>query len=374
VLAPLYARFPEFAKHFTKDGRAPRPGERFARPDLGRTLRLIADSHGDAFYHGPLAARIVEHARATGGAMSLADLAEHRADWVAPIDQRYRDVTVHELPPNGQGLATLIALGILRHLDVPATGIDSVEGTHLQLEAMKVAIRAASEHFADFAAMRVTSEELLDATRLEGLARDIRKTAAAVPSAVLATSHDTVYLAAGDGDGMMVSMIQSNYQAFGSGIVIPGTGIAMQNRGRGFSLDPKHPNCVGSRKRPFHTIIPGFVTDEAGARLAFGLMGGPMQHQGHLQMVSRIFDFGQNPQAASDAPRWHLLPNAGGGYGVALEPGFPGDVARGLAERGHHVETVAQEALYGGAQLVYRLDDGYCAASDHRKEGCAAGY
>jgi gamma-glutamyltranspeptidase/glutathione hydrolase len=373
LLAPQYARFREFGAHFLPGGRAPRTGERMRRPELAATLRAIAESHGEAFYRGELAERIVAHARDTGGAMTLDDLAEHTADWVTPLAQRYRETTVHEIPPNGQGLAALIALGVLDRLDIGAFGVDSVDATHVQLEAMKVAIRAAMEHFADITAMRVRPEELLDPRRLDSLARGIGASASRVPAAVLPTGPDTVYLAAADADGMMVSMIQSNYQAFGSGIVVPGTGIAMQNRGHGFSLDPSHPNCVAPRKRPYHTIIPGFVTDARGARMAFGVMGGPMQHQGHVQMVSRIFDFHQNPQAASDAPRWHLWPD-GSSFGIALESGFPADVARGLADRGHAVATDSREALYGGAQLILRLDDGYCAASDHRKEGCAAGY
>jgi gamma-glutamyltranspeptidase/glutathione hydrolase len=187
---------------------------------------------------------------------------------------------------------------------------------------------------------------------------------------VLPSSLDTVCLAAADADGVMVSMIQSNYQGFGSGVVIPGTGIAMQNRGRGFVLDPDHPNCVGPGKRPYHTIIPGFVTDPAGARLAFGVMGGHMQHQGHVQMVTRIFDHGQNPQTASDAPRWHIYED----MSVGVERGFDAAVLDALAERGHRVRLEPREYLFGGAQLVYRLEDGYVAASDHRKEGQAAGF
>ena len=372
MLTPQYARFPEFAQHFTTDGRAPRAGERFRRPDLAATLREIAESRGESFYRGDLARRIAAHAAATGGAMTVEDLAAHTADWVTPLAQRYRDVVVHEIPPNGQGLATLITLGILDRIDLASMGVDSVETTHHLLEAMKIAIRAAAEHIADRDAMRVAPERLLDPDRLALLARGIRPTAAGMPPAVLPSGPDTVYLTTADADGMMVSFIQSNYQAFGSGIVIPGTGIAMQNRGRGFSLDPRHPNCVGPRKRPYHTIIPGFVTNADGARMAFGVMGGPMQHQGHLQMVSRIVDFAQNPQAASDAPRWHIGPE--GAFGVALETGFSDELAKGLAARGHHILTGQHEALFGGAQLVFRLPDGYCAASDHRKEGCAAGF
>ena len=181
--------------------------------------------------------------------------------------------------------------------------------------------------------------------------------------------HDTVTLTAADAQGRMVSFIQSNYMGFGSGVVIPGTGIAMQNRGNGFSLAPGHPNEVAGGKRPYHTIIPGFVTENGEPRMSFGFMGGHMQHQGHVQTVHRVFDLGENPQAASDAPRWQVLPD----YTVALETGFAADVASDLAARGHRV-MAADPAMFGGAQLILRVADGYCAASDHRKEGMAAGF
>ena len=184
-------------------------------------------------------------------------------------------------------------------------------------------------------------------------------------------SRDTVYLTAADADGRMVSMIQSNYMGFGSGVVIPGTGIAMQNRGAGFVLDADHVNAVGPDKRPYHTIIPGFVTAKGAPLMAFGVMGGHMQHQGHVQMVTRIFDHGENPQAASDAPRWQVTPE----YRVLLEPGYSPTTARELARRGHAVEVAGSHRPFGGAQLIYALPGGgYFAASDHRKEGAAVGF
>jgi gamma-glutamyltranspeptidase/glutathione hydrolase len=242
---------------------------------------------------------------------------------------------------------------------------------HLQIEAMKIAVRAAFDHLADIDAMRLPPEALLAPAMVARLARGIGRRAAPIPPTSLPVSADTVYLCAADADGMMVSFIQSNYQGFGSGVVIPETGIALQNRGHGFSLDPDHPNRVGPRKRPFHTIIPGFATDADGApRLAFGVMGGHMQHQGHLQMMVRLFDHGQNPQAASDAPRWHIYPD----YRIGLETGFPEAVAADLAGRGHEVGHEPLEHVFGGAQLILRTADGYVAGSDHRKEGQAAGF
>jgi gamma-glutamyltranspeptidase/glutathione hydrolase len=368
--APRYRDFPDFSAHFLPEGRAPRPGELFRRPDLARTLRAVAETRGETFYRGEIAKRIADASRNAGGAMTAADLDGHRPLWVTPTRQTYRGVELHEIPPNGQGLAAQLALAILSHFDLAAWPVDDASSVHVQIEAMKIAIRAAFEHFADPDAMRVTPEQLLGAARLKTLADGIGERAAPLPPVALPISHDTVYLTAADADGTMVSMIQSNYQGFGSGVVIPGTGVAMQNRGAGFVLDPEHPNCVGPKKRPYHTIIPGFVTEDGKPRMSFGVMGGHMQHQGHVQMMHRIFDHRQNPQAASDAPRWHVTPD----FSVGLERGTAPALAAALEARGHTVHRDPHESVFGGAQLIYRLDDGYCAASDHRKEGHAVGF
>lgn len=360
-----YAEFPHFAEHFLP---APGPGERFLRPDLAVSLERIAATGGAAFYEGELAEAMAGAAEAAGGALRLTDLAAHRADWVTPIEQPYGQVALHEIPPNGQGLAAQIALALLAE-DGPAA-FDTVAGVHRQIECMKIAIRAAFDHFADPAAMLVTPEDLLGAESIARAASSIGERTGDLPPVALPVGHDTVYLCAADADGRMISFIQSNYLGFGSGIVIPGTGISMQNRGMGFSLDPADPNCVGPGKRPFHTIIPGFVTEAGTPRMAFGVMGGHMQHQGHFQMVQRIFDHGENPQAASDAPRWHVFPD----FSVGLEPGFPEAIAEGLAERGHKVRYVEQQHVFGGAQLILSTEHGYVAGSDHRKEGQAAGF
>lgn len=360
-----YKDFPHFAEHFLP---APKAGERFCRPDLATTLRLIADTQGAAFYEGELASAIDAAARADGAVFRAADLAAHRADWVTPVQQRYRGVELHEIPPNGQGLAALIALGILRHLDAPDP--DTAQGKHVQIEAMKIAIRAAFDHFADPAAMRLSPEELLGEASLKLAASEITTTASPLPPRVLPAGQDTVYLSAADASGLMISFIQSNYQGFGSGVVIPGTGISMQNRGCGFSLSPTHPNVLAPNKRPFHTIIPGFVTRGGEPLMSFGVMGGHMQHQGHVQMVNRIFDHGQNPQAASDAPRWHIYED----FSVGLETGTPKEVLEALAALGHNVRMEPLEHVFGGAQLILKTADGYVAGSDHRKEGQAAGF
>lgn len=361
----MYGQFDDFMQHFWP---APAPGEIFRRPDLARTLTEIAQTRGESFYSGDLAERIEAASIAAGGALRKSDLAGHRADWVTPLGQDYRQVTLHEIPPNGQGLAALIALGILEHLDT--AGLDSLDGVHRELEAMKIAIRAAFDHFADPAAMRIAPEQLLDETSLKRAARSISRQAGTLPPVALPVSLDTVYLTAADAGGMMVSMIQSNYEGFGSGIVIPRTGIAMQNRGLGFVLEPGHPNRVGPNKRPYHTIIPGFVTRNGQPLLSFGVMGGHMQHQGHVQMVRRLFDHGQNPQAASDAPRWHIYPD----FSVGLETGFDTRVAQGLADRGHRISYEPLEQVFGGAQLILSTDCGYVGGSDHRKEGLVAGF
>ncbi|MBK8960212.1 MAG: gamma-glutamyltransferase family protein [Proteobacteria bacterium] len=363
--AAQFDAWPEFARHF---GQPPAAGQRVRLPATARTLRDIAASEGESFYRGELAARMAAAAAADGGALSVDDLAEHHADWVTPIAQPYRDVVLHEIPPNGQGLAAQIALAILAHLDVPP--LDSADAMHQQIEAMKLALGAAAQHFADPRAMRVTPEQLLEPGSVARAAARIGRHAMALPPVSLPISHDTVYLSAADASGMMVSFIQSNFHGFGSGIVVPDTGIALQNRGHGFSLDPAHPNCVAPRKRPFHTIIPGFVTRGGEPLLSFGVMGGHMQAQGHVQMVTRLVDYAQNPQAASDAPRWRVEPD----FSVALESSFDARVAAELSARGHVVRVDPVARGFGGAQLILRAAHGYVGGSDHRKEGQAIGY
>ncbi len=360
-----YTQYPDFGEHFLP---APKPGQLFFRPDLAATLEEIAVTGGQSFYTGSLAERIISTSNKAGGVMSLDDLAQHSPVWVTPIAQPYRDIQLHEIPPNGQGLAAQICLGILRHL--PPGELDHPATLHRQIEAMKIAIRAAVDHFADPNAMLISPETLLGEESLYAAAQGITEQAASLPPVQLPVSHDTVYLCAADDNGMMVSYIQSNYMGFGSGIVIPGTGIAMQNRGRGFSLKPGHPNQVGPSKRPYHTIIPGFVSSDDGAKMAFGVMGGHIQHQGHVQLVHRVIDHGQDPQMAVDAPRWIVNPD----FSVGLEPGIARHVLQDLLNRGHKVTFENRVGTFGGAQLIYQTKDGYVAGSDYRKDGHAAGF
>ena len=365
LLENHYKDFESFKEHFHP---IPSAGERFVRKDMAKTLQIIAETEGEAFYHGELADRIARASKDGGGLLEKSDLENHSADWVTPTSQAYRDAELCEIPPNGQGLAAQIALGILNHKELGP--VDGVNAVHYQIEAMKIAVRAANEHISDLDSMHLSVDDLLEPGSLERAAESIGDKASSLPPVSLPHGKDTVYLTAADQSGMMVSFIQSNYMAFGSGIVIPGTGIAMQNRGSGFVLDQDHPNSVGGGKRPYHTIIPGFLTESGQPRMSFGVMGGYMQHQGHVQMVSRVVDYQQNPQAASDAPRWHVQAD----YNVLVEKGFDGSVVDQLRKRGHEIEFDEKESTFGGAQLILRTADGYVGGSDHRKEGMVAGF
>lgn len=365
------ADFESFQTTFASNGRAPRAGEVFKSEAHARTLESISSSRGESFYRGELAEKIIQHARERAGLMTLDDLASHRADWVEPISVDYAGQRLHEIPPNGQGIAALIALNILKHFELKSLVVDSADSVHLQIEATKLALTDAYRHVADADHMNCSVNSLLDEVYARERAKLIDRRRAADPGHGEPRPGGTVYLTSADASGMMVSFIQSNYYGFGSGVVIPGTGIAMQNRGHGLVLDDDHVNQVGPRKRPFHTIIPAFVTDAktGSPRMSFGVMGGHMQAQGHVQMMTRIFDHGQSPQAACDAPRWRV----DGGRTVSIEAGFDAKVIEELKQRGHDIR-IAPSAEFGGAQLIYKLDDGYLAASDHRKDGQALGF
>jgi len=365
--AQTYGDMRDFAATFLPAGRAPRVGDTFALPEQARTLELIALSGGEAFYRGDLARRIYVHAQEQGGAMTMEDLAAAKADWVEPIGRDYRGYTLHELPPNGQGLAALIALGILEHTNLDDYAPDSADSVHLQLEAMKLAFADVYANVADPNYMVLDYERLLEPSYLAQRATRISMAVARDPEHGLPAKGDTVYLTAADAAGMMVSFIQSNY--FTSGVVIPHTGISMQGRGSCFSLKPGHPNEVGPRKRPFHTIIPAFLSRDGKPVMSYGVMGSTMQPQGHVQMLVRLLNFRQNPQAASDAPRWRITE----GLNVTIEDTHRPEVISELARRGHRL-TVANGNMFGCAQMILRIGDGYFAASDHRRDGQAVGF
>ncbi len=365
-----YPPFSAFAETFLPGGRAPLPGEHFRPPGLAATLEAIAKTGGESLYRGELAERIVSFARRTGGALTAEDLAGHRAEWVETLSRDWQGVTLHDLPPYGLWLTVLMALGILEHLAAADLPVDSADSLHLQIEAMKAAFAVAGRQIADPAWMTLKPRALLEDGLLRDLAKSMRLESASSPAFPIPPDGGTVYLAAADEQGMMVSFIQSNYMGFGSGIVVPGTGISLQNRGAGFTLAASHPNRVAGGKRPFHTIIPGFVMKNGSPLMAFGVMGAHMQAQGHLQMMVRIFSAAQNPQTAADAPRWYVAEDGR----LSLEPGFAPGVRDELRRRGHSLAEGSPPSLFGGAQLVYRLPEGYCAASDPRKDGQAVGY
>ena len=366
---PLLESQPGFAEAFMPGGRAPQPGELFRFPEHAATLETIAATNGEAFYRGELAAKLEAHATANGGVMHASDLAAHQADWVGTIRGTYRGYSLHEIPPNGQGIVALIALGILENFDMSSWAVDSADSVHLQIEALKLAFGDAQCYVADIDHMTVRVEELLDREYLKQRAALIDPKRA-LPASAGTPRGGTVYLTAADASGVMVSMIQSNYMGFGSGVVVPGTGIALQNRGADFTADQGHPNQVGPRKRPYHTIIPGFVTKDGAPVMSFGVMGGPMQPQGHVQVLVRIADYGQNPQAACDGPRFRWVQ----GLQVSCEKGFPPSTLDELRQRGHDLLTVDDYNSFGSCQAIWRLDDGYLAASDPRRDGQAVAF
>jgi gamma-glutamyltranspeptidase / glutathione hydrolase len=368
---PLLKDQPGFAECFMPRGRAPAAGERFASKEMARTLEAIATSKGEAFYRGELAEKMAAHSQANRGAMTLADLDAHAADWVDPVTGDYRGYTMHEIPPNGQGIAALIALGIADELDLPSHAVDSANSQHLQIEAMKLAFADAYRFVADPDSMRIKAAQLLDRAYLKSRAALIDPKRAQDFKHGAPPAGGTVYLTAADAGGMMVSFIQSNYQGFGSGIVVPGTGISLQNRGLGFTLRAGHPNQVGPGKRPFHTIIPAFLSKGGRPVMSFGVMGGNMQPQGHLQIAVRLLAYGQNPQAACDAPRWKINQ----GLSVAVEGEMNMAVTADLVGRGHRIETIDDPYMdFGAGQFILKMENGYFAASDSRRDGQAVGF
>jgi gamma-glutamyltranspeptidase/glutathione hydrolase len=357
---------------FLPGGNAPEPGQLFSFPDQARSLEQIAVTKGEDFYRGALAEKMVATAKLDGAHLSAKDLDSHRAQWVDLISQKYNGVALHETPPNGQGLAALIMLGILQYCNISRYEMDSADSVHCQVEAMKLAFADAYRYIADPDCMDMETAALLNPEYLESRASLIDMRSAGRPGHGLPRRGGTVYLATADQSGMMVSMIQSNFEGFGSGIVIPETGISLQNRGAGFVLENGHPNQFAGGKLPFHTIIPAFITNRGLPLMSFGVMGGEMQAQGHAQMVVRIFDYGLNPQAASDGPRWKVLTE----NQLVLEQGFDEKVSIELARRGHDIIRPDPDTSFsmGGAQLIMKTDAGYIGGSDHRKDGMAAGF
>ena len=346
---PLLADQPGYAQAFMPRGRAPQVGELFRLPEAARTLRLVAQTKAAAFYQGEIAEAMARHARAHGGAMTAADLAAYQPEWVEPIGmdcaarngETYR---LHEIPPNGQGIAALMALGLLEHFDLGALPVDGVDSQHLQIEAMKLAFADVYRHVAEPASMAVSCAQLLAPGYLAARAKLIDPKRAQDFGPGNPAKGGTIYLSTADESGMMVSFIQSNYMGFGSGVVVPGYGVSLQNRGHAFSLAADSANRVAPGKRPFHTIIPAFLT-RAGAQgveavMSFGVMGANMQPQGHLQTLLRMLVHAQSPQAACDAPRWRVNT----GLEINVEAGMEPATVEALLQRGHQVVVIDEAA------------------------------
>ena len=360
-------------------GRPPDVGEVVRLPALARTLRLIAEGGPAAFYSGPIADAIVATVQELGGVMTHDDLKAHRSTWDDPILTDYHGVTVYECPPNGQGLAALLAMKILSGFDLRQLPWDSPERLHLMVEAMRLAFADARQYIADPAISAVPSRELLSQQYAEGRMKLISADRAMQPPAFGAplASSDTVYLSVVDGVGNACSFINSLYMGFGTGIVARGTGVFLQNRGACFSLEPGHPNALEGGKRPYHTIIPGMALKNGELWASFGVMGGFMQPQGHLQVMSAMLDDDLNPQEALDRPRWCLEEGTGGSV-LALEDGIPVATMARLAELGHRVRPVSGQGrlLFGSGQIIRR--DPYSGVmlggSDPRKDGLVAAF
>jgi len=377
-------KFAGFAETFMPGGKAPAKGEIFKNPRLAKTYDQIAKGGRDAFYRGSIAQEIVEHMQRHGGFLSADDLAAHHSEWVEPVGTDYRGYTLWELPPNGQGIAALQILNILEPYDLQKMNFGSTDHVHTFVEAKKLAYEDRARFYADpdFSAAPVAaliSKEYADRRRK---LLDPKRAAASYPvgNPALETG-DTIYLTVADADGNMVSLIQSNYRGMGSGITPGELGFVLQDRGELFSLEPGHPNVYAPGKRPFHTIIPAFVTRDGYRYMSFGVMGGSMQPQGHVQILLNLIDFGMNLQEAGDAPRIHHAGSSQptgermqNGGKIFLEAGFPPETWRELENRGHQLGR--RPGIFGGYQAIKWDNDRkvYLGASESRKDGHAAGY
>jgi gamma-glutamyltranspeptidase / glutathione hydrolase len=386
---PELGHMPGFAECFLPWGRAPKVGELFQFKAAARGLRKIAETKGQAFYGGEIAQAIEKFAAMNGGSVTAHDYAAFKPEWVRPIGKDYHGYTLHEIPPNGQGIAALMALGILKNFDLRELPVDGVDSQHLQIEAMKVAFADVYRYVSDPRTMEVTPEQMLDDAYLASRAKLIDMKRAQDFKAGNPVKGGTIYLTAADENGMMVSFIQSNYMGFGSGCVEPTFGVSLQNRGHGFSLKPG-PNQVAPGKRPFQTIIPAFLTKPKGQPgtgasgltvtnvepvMSFGVMGGNMQPQGHMQTLVRMLDYNQAPQVACDAPRWRFNQ----GVEINVEHQMNAETVAALKARGHHVDVINDSYQdFGAGQFIWRAGDpkveGYQCASDPRRDGQVAGF
>jgi len=375
-----------FKKTFTIRGKAPRKGEIFKNLDLANSLSLIANKGRDVFYKGEIAKKIDSFMRKNGGYIRYKDLASHHSQWVTPLSTNYRGYDIFELPPNGQGIAALQILNILENYDLKKSGLLSPQTIHLMVEAKKLVFEDRAKFYADMDFNQLPIQGLLSKRYAKQRSKLIGNSAAKRVDAGNPALYqgDTIYLTTADKDGNMVSLIQSNYRGMGSGVVVPGLGFVFQDRGQLFSLDAKHANVYAPGKRPFHTIIPAFIMKDGKPWVSFGLMGGAMQPQGHVQIITNLIDFGLGLQAAGDAPRWQHFGSSeptdnsnvyllGAGV-LALESGIPYTNVRALMDKGHKIQF--DRGGYGGYQAIMRDSKSgvYYGASESRKDGQAAGY
>lgn len=360
--------FRHWFETFAPEGRAPQIGEMWRSQAHADTLRQIAETKAEAFYRGGLAEQIDAYARKHGGYLRIEDLAAFKPEWVDPISVNYRGYDVWEIPPNGHGIIALMALNILKGFDFSER--EAVQSYHRAIEAIKLAFADGKRYIADPRYMSVGVKDLLSEAYAEERRRLIGKVAL-TPEPGQPPKGGTVYLSTADSEGNMVSYIQSNYMGFGSGLVVPGTGIALQNRGYNFTLDPNHDNCLAPGKRSYNTIIPGFLTKDGQAVGPFGVMGGFMQPQGHVQMVMNTVDFGLNPQAALDAPRWQWS----NGKTVEVEHAVPEHVVASLARMGHDVRWAVGSGGFGRGQIIWRMQNGVLAGgTEPRTDGQVAAW
>ncbi len=357
------------ATYLVDGERAPRAGEWHTNPDIARSFQRIADEGPGALYGGSLGRDLVDGLAELGGFLTLEDLAMHQPRWVEPLSTDFRGFTVWELPPAGQGIAALEMLELLEPMDLEGMGHNSADYLHHLIEAKKLAFADLHRYVSDADHMEIDPMSLLNPSYIDARRAliDPRVAADRVSPGRAVTDSETIYLSVADADGNMVSFINSVFSGFGSGVVVPGLGFALQNRGAGFVFDDGHPNQVAPRKRPFHTIIPGFVTRDGEPLMAFGLMGGSMQPQGHTQLLLNMLVFGMDPQEAVDAARFRHL----SGRRVAIER-IGDEVAADLEARGHELADWTRTD-FGGAQVILRLEKGWAAASEPRKDGHAAG-
>ncbi len=384
AMATAFADKPGFREVFLPEGRAPKSGETFRNPALGNTLQCLAEEGREAFYRGRIVRTMLAYSERHGGHFSQEDFDAHESTWDPPLSTTYRGHTVWEMPPANQGLAVLQILNIIEGFDVAPLGRESADFWHLLIEAKKLAFSDRARYYADPQFAKVPVEALLSKTYAKRRAAKINMRRASDteppgnPEAL--NRAETTYLCTADRWGMMVSLIQSNYTGFGSGFVIPDLGFGLQNRGALFSLQAEHPNRLEPGKRPFHTIIPGFLTKDGQPLMAFGVMGGDMQPQGHVQILVNLLDLGMGLQEAGDAPRFHhtgsseptgtMMQDGGTLY---LEPEVPRTIVEALRRLGHRIKA-APPWFFGGYQAIWRDPGAYTGASERRKDGCAMGY